>query len=46
MIIIDGYPGNGEEEVDISKRGTSYYQWTGSDFKLLKFIKEPIPKID
>jgi hypothetical protein len=46
MIIIDGYPGNGDDEVDVAKRGISYYQWTGTDFKLLKFIKKPIPKLN
>lgn len=46
MIIIDGYPGNGDQAVDAHKHGISYYQWTGTDFKLLKFIKKPILKLD
>lgn len=34
------------QELSSREKRISYYQWTGNDFKLLKFIKKPIVKLN
>lgn len=44
LFIINGFPGIADPDGDATeqKQGTRYYEWTGKDFKLLKFIEKPV----
>lgn len=44
LFILNGFPGIADPDGDATeqKQGTRYYEWTGKDFKLLKFIEKPI----
>jgi hypothetical protein len=44
LLILNGFPGVADPDGDATeqKQGTRYYQWTGRDFKLLKFVEKPV----
>ena len=44
LFIINGFPGvaNPDDDATEQKQGTYYYEWTGKDFKLLKFVEKPV----
>jgi hypothetical protein len=46
LFIIRGFPGTASPTDDTSnrKQGFWYYEWTGKDFRLLKFIEKSRPK--
>ena len=45
LLVIAGYHGKKTPGSDIAPHGISYFEWTGKELKLLKFIKKPIKKI-
>ncbi len=44
LMIITGYQRKRKQDSTMSMHGVSFYEWTGRDFKLLKFIKRPVKK--
>ena len=44
LLIIAGYGGMNGGDSDKFQHGIFYLEWTGTNFKLLKFIKKPISK--
>ena len=44
LLIIAGYGGMNGGDSDRFQHGIFYLEWTGTNFKLLKFIKKPISK--
>ncbi len=44
MLIIAGYGGMNGGDSDKFQHGIFYLEWTGTNFKLLKFIKKSLAK--
>ena len=45
LLIIAGYAGMNGGDSEKFQHGIFYLEWTGTNFKLLKFINKPLPKV-
>lgn len=45
LLIIAGYAGMNGGDSEKFKHGIGYLEWTGTNFRLIKFIRKPLPKV-